>query len=192
MDLVKLGITGHRFLAEEKKIIAGLDRALAQIRDHYPEARFRVLSPLAPGADCLFAERALRLRGAELHVPLPQEGYLQQLRGLRQRRTFLRLLTRAKKVIALMPAEANLEDACHAAGIFIIENCDILFAIWDGKPPQGRGGTGEIVELARQRGLPIVWVHAGNRTPVTEEPSSLGEEQGRVTYEGFPQEWNLK
>jgi hypothetical protein len=29
------------------------------------------------------------------------------------------------------------------------------------------------------------WVHAGNRRPGTQEPTSLGAEQGKVTVENF-------
>jgi hypothetical protein len=59
----------------------------------------------------------------------------------------------------------------------------VLIAIWDGKTAQGQGGTGAIMARARQRGLPIAWVHAGNRKPGTQEPTSLGAEQGMVTFE---------
>jgi hypothetical protein len=40
-----------------------------------------------------------------------------------------------------------------------------------------------IVDEARQNGLPIAWIHAGNRVPGTHEPTSLGEEQGKITFE---------
>jgi len=42
------------------------------------------------------------------------------------------------------------------------------------------------VAEARRRGLPLAWVHAGNRRPGSEEATSLGEEQGRLTLERFP------
>jgi hypothetical protein len=57
--------------------------------------------------------------------------------------------------------------------------------IWDGREAQGSGGTADIVERARKRGLPIAWVHAGNRKPNSHEPVSLGDEQGLVTFENI-------
>jgi len=50
---------------------------------------------------------------------------------------------------------------------------------------QGLGGTGGIALRARERGLPIAWVHAGNRKPGTEEPTSLGADQGQLTLENL-------
>lgn len=67
----------------------------------------------------------------------------------------------------------------------MLDHCDVLVTIWDGQELQGQGGTGGTVTAARRRGLPIAWVHAGNRKPGTEEPTSLGEEQGTVTFENL-------
>jgi hypothetical protein len=62
---------------------------------------------------------------------------------------------------------------------------DALVVIWDGNEVQGPGGTGEVVAKARAGDKPIAWVHAGNRSPGTAEPTTLGEEQGRVTFENM-------
>jgi hypothetical protein len=51
----------------------------------------------------------------------------------------------------------------------------------------GNRRAGELVALARERGMPMAWVHAGNRKPATEEPTTLGEERGTVTSERFPE-----
>jgi hypothetical protein len=88
-------------------------------------------------------------------------------------------------VVELPPAPSR-EAAYEAGGRFVLEHCHALIAVWDGQGAQGQGGSGEIVAEARSLGLPIAWVHAGNRKPGTEEPTSLGEEQGNVTFEGFP------
>ena len=39
-----------------------------------------------------------------------------------------------------------------------VAHCDVLIAVWDGKPPRGRGGTGEVVQLALTRGTAIIHV----------------------------------
>jgi hypothetical protein len=67
-----------------------------------------------------------------------------------------------------------------------VNNCDILVAIWDGKKAQGIGGTGDIVELARQKLLPVAWIQAGNRRHGTKEPTDMGTVQGNIVYERFP------
>ncbi|MBW1678290.1 MAG: hypothetical protein JRJ79_17275, partial [Deltaproteobacteria bacterium] len=41
-------------------------------------------------------------------------------------------LDRATETI-VMPPSANREEAYQKTGNFIADNCDVLFAIWDGK-----------------------------------------------------------
>ena len=45
--------------------------------------------------------------------------------------------------------------------------------------------TSMVVAEARVRGLPMAWIHAGNRLPGTMEPTSLGPDQGVVTFENM-------
>ncbi len=44
----------------------------------------------------------------------------------------------------------------------MLAQSDILVAVWDGKPADGRGGTGQIVDEAARRGVPIVVVDPAN------------------------------
>ena len=39
-----------------------------------------------------------------------------------------------------------------------VAHCDMLIAVWDGLPPRGRGGTGEVVQFALTRGTAIIHV----------------------------------
>src|SRR6185312_626321 len=50
----------------------------------------------------------------------------------------------------------------EAVGRFVVRNCDLLIAIWDGKPPRGRGGTFDMVRFAAETGTPVWWIHADN------------------------------
>jgi hypothetical protein len=61
-----------------------------------------------------------------------------------------------------------------------------MLAIADGKHVQGVAGTAEIVALARERNMSLVWIHSGNRIPGTDIPTSLGSGQGKVTFEHLP------
>lgn len=189
MKTVSLGVTGHRFLTDHERILAGVEEAVARILATYPEAQFRVLSSLAEGADRLLAERLLQLPKAHLWVPLPlpQDEYAKDFATVESNEEFIRMLGKATRVIQV-PDAADREEAYLRAGKYVIENSDVLLAIWDGEAAQGKAGTAEIVALARERGMPLVWIHAGNRKPGTDTPTSLGSEQGRVTCENFPQE----
>ena len=85
-----------------------------------------------------------------------------------------------------LPLALTRDEAYAAVGRYVLDHCELLIAIWDGQGAQGQGGAGEIVAQAHQRGLPIAWVHAGNRRPGTQEPTTLGGEQGIVTLVRFP------
>jgi hypothetical protein len=182
-----IGVTGHRFLADLDRIVAGVDQALGGIEEAFPGQPLTVISPLAEGADRLVVHRALARPSARLVVPLPlpQADYMTDFESAESKEEFLRLLAQADEVIGLPPAPTR-DRAYEAVGQYVLDHCDVLIAIWDGQNAQGRGGTGQIVARARQRGLPTIWIHAGNRIPGTEEPTTLGEEQGEVTFERFP------
>lgn len=179
----RIGVTGHRILAEMDKINAGIDAALQRIERAFAERPLIIVSPLAEGADRLVAERVLARRHAQLIVPLPlpKADYLNDFEDAISKREFNELLKRAERVIELPPSPSR-RVAYDAVGRYVLDQCDVLIAVWDG---QLDNGTGRVVTDARRRGLPIAWVHAGNRKPGTTEPTSLGHQQGRVTFESF-------
>jgi hypothetical protein len=182
--MVRIGATGHRLLTEHEKISAGIETALKRIEEFCPQATFTAVSSLAEGADCLIARHVLNRPGALLVVPLPVpvDEFLKDFFSTESKLEFRDLLSKAGEVIEL-PARPSHEISYKEAGEFVVRNCDLLLAVWDGRSSQGEGGTAQIVELARRIRLPIAWVHAGNRKPGTNEPTSLGDEQGRVEFE---------
>ncbi len=184
--MIKIGVTGHRFLAELDKINAGIEEALRRIEDHFPNQSLTVLSSLAEGTDRIVAHQVLKRSNAKLIAPLPfpQEDYETDFDTEESKNEFRQMLSQASEVIE-MPNTATRNEAYEAAGNYVLENCDVLLAVWNGQGAQGQGGTGEIVSMARTRGLPIAWIHAGNRKPGTSEPTSLGDEQGKVDFENF-------
>lgn len=185
--MIKIGVTGHRILAEVEKIEAGIGEALRGLERKFPGEPLAVISSLAEGADRLVARQVLAKPHSRLIVPLPlpESEYLQDFPGPRSQQEFLALVRQAAEVIHLPPTPSR-EEAYEAAGHYVLDHCEVLLAVWDGQGAQGLGGTGGIVAEARRRRLPLAWVHAGNRKPGTQEPTSLGDQQGRVTYENFP------
>ena len=185
--MTAVGVTGHRFLADPERLTAGVEAALRRIEQAFPNGPLTVISALAEGADRLVARRFLARPEAHLVVPLPlpQSDYMADFESPASREEFLDLLAQAEQVVTLPPA-SNRDQAYAAAGRYVLDHCDVLIAIWDGKPAQGLAGTSEIVALARARRLPLAWIHAGNRLPGTNIPTSLGTEQGKVTFEHFP------
>ena len=184
--MTKIGVTGHRALANLDKLVHSVDQALALIEAHF-DPPYICFSALAEGADRLVPYRAFaRWEEARLIVPLPLdvEDYMQDFKKLTSKVDFLNLMELAEEILP-PPEASNREGAYQAAGSYVVQNCDVLIAIWNGAKAQGKGGTAEIVDQARLLKLPLIWIHAGNRVPGTETPISLGEEQGKITLENF-------
>ncbi len=184
-DRVRIGVTGHRFLAEVEKLRASVAEALDRITGAFPGRKLQCLSALAEGADRMVAHAVLE-RGGELTavLPLPEDDYITDFDSPASKAEFRDLLARATKVIQL-PATATRNEAYEEGGLWVLDNSDVLIAIYDGKPAQGRGGTADIVARALERGMPVIHIKAGNRIPGTSTPTSLGPEQGEIVVHGL-------
>ena len=180
-------VVGHRFLAEVPKIEAGIDDALRRIEASHALRPLTVLSPLAEGVDRIAVLRALARPETRLIAPLPleQSDYETDFLSEESLAEFRWLLGQADEVLVLPPPPSRAE-AYEAGTRYLLDHADVVLAVWDGQPSQGQGGTGATVAEARRRGLPLAWVHAGNRRPGTSEPTTLGTTQGTVTYENMP------
>lgn len=161
----------------------GVNTALDYIQQQFPAKRYLALASLAEGADRLVAKEAMDRRMA-LVVPLPlsETEYVKDFPTEASRQQFKELLNRAEEIVR-MPPQRTREQSYEAAGEYVISHCNVLLAIWDGREAQGEGGTGWVVERARHLGLPIAWVHAGNRATGTNSPTTLGDMQGSVSFE---------
>ena len=149
-------------------LIEGAAAIHAQESDHYsPQpTKLRFVSPLAGGADQIAAGVALEL-GFELHAILPfkRERYRRELCDDEARERFDELLGKASCVLELPGEREEPIDAYVITGRATIAHCDILLAVWDGQPPRGRGGTGEVVELAVVHGTPVAHVPVDSAEP---------------------------
>lgn len=171
-----VGITGHRREAIPEDVGPALAErlrgVLAKLADtataiHREEGRYfscadpRLIfvTPLADGADQIAAEAAWEL-GYELHVILPfaLDDYRAEIGNAELRAEFDSLFERASCVLELPGEDEAKLEAYVMAGRATIAHSDVMVAAWDGLPPRGRGGTGEIVELALTRGTPTVHV----------------------------------
>jgi hypothetical protein len=178
-EAVKVGVSGHRILAEIEKLEASLSRALRVILESFPGRRMVVVSPLAEGADRLVARAVLGHAGTGLFVPLPLpvDDYLEDFASPESKAEFRELLARAEEIVDLPPAPTR-DAAYEQVGEYVLDHSDVLVAVWDGLDAQGQGGTADIVGRALARGMTVIHIKAGNRKPGTTEPTSLGPEQG--------------
>jgi len=155
----RIAITGHRGLPPDAEAL--IDRA---IRARLEPLRGRLigLSCLADGADALFARAVLDL-GAPLEAIVPAERYRAGLPA-DHHPVYDALLAHARLVHRLphvdSTARAHLE-----AGHYMVDHCDELIAVWDGRPARGPGGTADIVDYARaaDRATTVVWPEGARR-----------------------------
>ena len=183
---IRIGVTGHRpaKLARGDKLEHAVRTTLARLMDRLRAIRLahpeiyaadeqvlRIVSPLAEGADRVVARAGLQA-GATLLSPLPfpRDAYLQDFDSPASREDFADLLGRAEAVVELggerEPAGQAMR-AYEAVGMLVVDQCDILIAIWDGMAAAGTGGTAEIVSYARRVGRPVLWLApCGGEQPV--------------------------
>ena len=169
-----VGVTGHRDLRDEDKPV--LENAVAgvitQLRrdflDDDQQTPLIVLSALAEGADRLVARMALA-QGAQLIAPMPMplEEYRRDFEpGLTPGNiTEFDDLLRKAIAVPVMPLQSSLHELgtdadkraaqYRAVGIFIVEHCHVLLALWDGdEKDMAAGGAAEVVTFKRD-GIPL-------------------------------------
>ena len=183
---LRIGVTGHRALADVPRVVAGVESALDRIEAAYPGRALVVVSCLAEGADRQVAEAVLKTPGARLVavLPMPRGELVADFATAESRAEFAALLARAAEVVEL-PARATRDEAYAAANERMLDEVDVLAAVWDGAGVQGQGGTAEVVARARARHMPLTWIHAGNRVPGTMAATTLEPDQGHVTFENL-------
>jgi hypothetical protein len=150
---VRIGITGHSNLTPESVPLVAAE--LRKVLSEYGSPLVGV-SCLARGADQVFARVVLEL-GSPLEVVLPAADYRERKVKPENREEFETLLGQAATV-RVLPFDTSNREAYAAANEHMLGGVHALVAVWDGVSG-GRGGTGETVELAHARGIPVtvVW-----------------------------------
>ena len=120
------------------------------------------LSCLADGADQIFA-RAVTDLGGSIEVVIPAALYRDGLPE--EARIEYDKLLRVAASIYTLPYTESSSESHMAASQFMIDHADELYAVWDGQPARGYGGTADVVAYARQRGVPVrvIWPDGAER-----------------------------
>lgn len=156
---MKLGITGHQGLtaSTEQKVKEALEAEISR------RGQVCGISSLAEGADQLFAEEVLADGGSLLAV-IPTTDYEQSFSDPAALERYRDLRVRASEVVELACPELG-EEAYWAAGRRVVELADEMIAVWDGLESRGLGGTADIVDFARKRGIAVtvIWPPGSTR-----------------------------
>ena len=182
--MLSVGITGHRSAALDEAASASIPKRVSDVLatlgaralelSQRERAAFsgaspslRFVSALAEGSDQIAAEAALS-HGWELQSILPfrRSVYRESLADVEARNGFDALVARATRVLELPGDNPSDVEAYMMAGRATVAHSDILIAVWDGLPPRGRGGTGEVVQMAVAHGKPVVHIPPEPDKPV--------------------------
>jgi len=155
---VKVGVTGHRELKDIKRVKELLNDVISRIKKSFFVTEF--ISPLAEGADTLVAKEFVNQLGCEVKVLLPYEKeFYMQTFSKEHKEEFVSLVLKAREVDELCSlTECTKEDAYQKVGERVVEESDILIAVWDSKDARGKGGTADIVKYAKSLQKPIIHI----------------------------------
>ena len=141
-------ITGHRDI--DNKDIECLKEKVVNVfseyKKKYPNTDIVLLTALSEGADILVAEVALNNNIlVKVILPFEKEKYLEGFEDKGAVDKFNDLISIHKCVeITLEPKENS--DLCYDnLGKYLVNNCNILLALWDGENNSKIGGTSEVV-----------------------------------------------
>lgn len=151
-----VGIAGHRSFPNSAALRRTARRCRAVLEQLLAgSAQCRVLSPLAEGADTVFAEVALRL-GMRLDVVRPYRGFGGDFATEKARARYRRLCAAATSIDEL-PFDVASDSAFESAMNQVVQQSDLLVVAWDGRLAGGCGGTAHSVRRVIELGRP--WIH---------------------------------
>jgi hypothetical protein len=169
-----IGVTGHRNInPDEEQYLKVLSRDILKfisdtvveikkdLLDFYTDdiPKLRLITSLAEGFDRTAAHAALDF-GYEIQCPLPfsRDDYSLDFQTRESKMEFYSLLQKTSAVYELNFGRDILDKPYLNAGTVLLEHTDILLAFWDGLPAKGPGGTGDIVELAAEKSIPVIHI----------------------------------
>ena len=159
---VRVGITGHQHLQDPtiwiwvesimRDELAKLGRPLTAV------------SSLAIGADQLLANLVLE-DGGSIYAVLPYEG-IERSFSPETLPAYKRLVERAQ--VEILSTPGTDEDAYLEAGFRVVDLSEVMFAVWNGLPAVGKGGTADVVAYAEEKRVPLI--HINPLTCVVKRP----------------------
>jgi hypothetical protein len=155
----RIAVSGHRGLNAYTTNL--IDRAIREKLSEHPD-NVTGLSCLADGADQIFARAVVDLGGI-LEVIIPAEQYRAGM-PVEAHSEYDDLLARAVAVHRL-PFVESTSESHMAASKLMVNEADELYAVWDGKPARGYGGTADVVAYARDHDttVQVIWPAGAER-----------------------------
>lgn len=165
-----VGVTGHRLNRISQHHLDQITPQIEPLLAHLASASRCIepvlLSNLAEGSDRHLARLALQV-GYTLHavLPRPREDYERGFRSGASRREYRALLADAARITELRGPRGVAGRTYLRAGHALLDQADLLLALWDGEPSRGTGGTADVVDEAFRRGIPVLHLSTRPRRP---------------------------
>ena len=206
---LSVGIIGHRpnrlaeaararVAADMETVLTGITAVMGRALNDYAgvysgKAVLALVDSLAEGADRIAARALAAAIGKgegpvsfvlDAVLPFTAEEFGKDFAQEPSRSEFLAFLAGARAVLELPGSREAEASAYEAAAYTVVDQSDVVVAVWDGGPSGGRGGTTDTVEAAARDGRPLVIIDANGREPPQLRWHGLNEEivpTGRVS-----------
>ena len=159
-------------------MIDGIAAAMRRARQDYAavfsgEAVLSMVDSLAEGADRQAVEAFTRQASAaagvsfvvDVVLPFDRQEFEKDFADDASRAAFRAMLGTARAVLELPGDRAAEAAAYEAAAYTVVDQSDVLIAVWDGGPSGGRGGTTDTMEGAAREGKPLIVIDANGVAP---------------------------
>lgn len=165
--MIKIGITGHRNLLNPTQVACEVRLTLAYFKALYnhteADQNLVCVSALASGADLIFAEEAINQHiPVTAMIPFALDEYKKDFKSEDLNR--LNIILKHCSEVVVQNATVHTQDQRSEAylenGKRVVDGSDLMVAVWNSKPADGAGGTGDIVEYAKTKGKPLYIIHA--------------------------------
>ncbi|MFK7823596.1 MAG: tetratricopeptide repeat-containing protein [Oligoflexales bacterium] len=170
-DYLSIGITGHRDLQINNELKQTVEEIFKKLG--IAHRRLRIFSPLSEGTDRIIYHVAKAIDDkTELISILPTEitDYVTDFESEDSRKEFLSLIGMSEKIIFPEGLTKDILDkgnrlmsrnaAYLNAGKYVVDQSEIVIAIWDGFNSRGMGGTGDIVQYAYSINREVIWINS--------------------------------
>jgi hypothetical protein len=162
-EKLSIGITGHRTLENKEKIEKIVEDEISKLNNQ--GGIDKIISPLAEGSDRIVANIAIKKFGANLEAPIPfgLDEYKKDFNGDDSKEEFDKILNATQAIVLSDNNEINNElrnELYKQCGEYVVDNCNVLITIWDGKVAKGIGGTGDIVQYAKDQKKYIIHINS--------------------------------
>jgi hypothetical protein len=158
--MMRIGITGHQKLDKEESWAWVISSMRVELGKAKPPVT--AITSLAIGADQLFAQLVLE-KGGSIHAVLPYAD-IERSFSPEHIKVYRDLVKQA--TVEILDIPGTDQDAYLAAGHRVVDLSDLIMALWNGLPAEGKGGTADIVEYALSRHKPLIHINPIMKTVI--------------------------